>query len=187
MNAVTSAFGTKRTRRPAQLMSALEGNADTQSGARIYACTCWSNSPASHRLLPHQRSSIPRMASHGALRPNTDFLNRINLIPPVQTPSEKYSASLPTQIISISPPSRSSRGALAIVTNVGAGCGGRGSVGRADAVAGRFSVSDPGARTNDVASVFTNASADVHMPLRPPGEDRSRTAKPCGPGTRCWC
>ena len=31
------------------------------------------------------------------------------------------------------------RGALAIVTNVGTGCGGRGSVGRVDVIAGRFS------------------------------------------------
>jgi hypothetical protein len=34
-------------------------------------------------------------------------------------------------------PSRSERGALAIVTNVGMGCGGRGSVGRVIVVAGR--------------------------------------------------
>jgi hypothetical protein len=35
--------------------------------------------------------------------------------------------------------SRSERGALAIVTNVGMGCGGRGSAGRAEMVAGRAS------------------------------------------------
>ena len=38
------------------------------------------------------------------------------------------------------------RGALAIVTNVGMGCGGRGSVGRVIAIAGRFYVSDRAAR-----------------------------------------
>jgi hypothetical protein len=36
------------------------------------------------------------------------------------------------------PPSRPKRGALAIVTNVGAGCGGRGSVGRATESQGGF-------------------------------------------------
>ena len=35
------------------------------------------------------------------------------------------------------PPSRLERGALAIVTNVGVGCGGRSSVGRAKGIAGR--------------------------------------------------
>jgi hypothetical protein len=37
---------------------------------------------------------------------------------------------------------------LAIVTNVGMGCGGRGNVGRASVVAGRFSVSNQSAQTN---------------------------------------
>jgi hypothetical protein len=37
---------------------------------------------------------------------------------------------------------------LAIVTNVGAGCGGRGSARALEAIAGRISVSDPGAQTN---------------------------------------
>ena len=64
------------------------------------------------------------------------------------------------------PPSRLERGALAIVTNVGAGCGGRGSVGRVIAIAGRFSVSDDAA-------------------CRRPA--LQRTAKLCGPDTRCWC
>jgi hypothetical protein len=102
-----------------------------------------------------------------ALHPIINFMNRINLLLPVQSLPEKYSPSHFPQISLITPPSRSSRGALAIVTNVGTGCGGRGSVGRAIVVAGRFSVSDRGARTNDVASVFTNASAVVHMPPRP--------------------
>jgi len=38
---------------------------------------------------------------------------------------------------------------LAIVTNVGVGCGGRGSVGRANVIAGRFSVSDGSAPDDD--------------------------------------
>jgi hypothetical protein len=65
------------------------------------------------------------------LRAATNFLNQINPIPPVQPHFQKYSPSHQTQIKSITPPSRPERGALAIVTNVGMGCGGRGSVGRA--------------------------------------------------------
>src|SRR6201999_1888134 len=34
---------------------------------------------------------------------------------------------------------------------------------------------------------LVNVLPVVHMPAKPPGDDRSRTAKPCGPGTRCWC
>jgi hypothetical protein len=60
-----------------------------------------------------------------------NFLKRINLICPVQSHLQKYFASRLTQIRSISSAVLSLRGALAIVTNVGAGCGGRGSVLRA--------------------------------------------------------
>jgi hypothetical protein len=49
---------------------------------------------------------------------------------PVQPPLQKYSASLFTQITFKTPAVPSLAGALAIVTNVGMGCGGRGSVGR---------------------------------------------------------
>src|SRR5882724_3323489 len=55
----------------------------------------------------------------------------INVIPPVQSHPQKYFRIHPTQIKSISLAIPSRGGALAIVTNVGAGCGGRGSVGRA--------------------------------------------------------
>ena len=63
-------------------------------------------------------------------------------------------------------PSCPERGALAIVTNVGTGRGGRGSVARA---------------------------SDVHRAMFVSERERARramllrTAKPCGPGTRCWC
>src|SRR6266702_3595453 len=68
-------------------------------------------------------------------------------------------------------------GALAIVTNVGMGCGGRGSVGRASMIAGRFAVSD--LRAPDERRL---------SPAKPFGEDGwLRTAKACGSGTRCWC
>jgi hypothetical protein len=48
----------------------------------------------------------------------------------VQPPLQKNSASPQTQIKTITRAVLSRGGALAIVTNVGAGCGGRGSVGR---------------------------------------------------------
>jgi hypothetical protein len=58
---------------------------------------------------------------------------------------------------------------LAIVTNVGAGCGGRGSAGaRGESQGGSF----------DLVSDVSHAHDERHW---------SRTAKPCGPGTRCWC
>jgi hypothetical protein len=44
----------------------------------------------------------------------------------VQPLSQKYFRSHPKQITFLSPPSGPGRGALAIVTNVGIGCGGRG-------------------------------------------------------------
>src|SRR5260221_14295136 len=58
-------------------------------------------------------------------------------------------------------------GRFAIVTDVGAGCGGRGSVGRANVIAGS-------------ASAGERSRARRRTALK-------RTAKPCGPGTRCWC
>ena len=57
-------------------------------------------------------------------------------------------------------------GASAIVTNVGVGCGGRGSVGRASMIAGRF---------------FRERSSRARRTML------MRTAKACGSGTRCWC
>jgi hypothetical protein len=53
-----------------------------------------------------------------------------------------------------------------IVTDVGMGCGGRGSVGRATGSQG--------------GSIRERSTARRRPALR-------RTAKPCGPGTRCWC
>jgi hypothetical protein len=75
---------------------------------------------------------------------------------------------------------------LAIVTNVGAGCGGRGSVGR-----------DCGRRAvlrERSCNARTNGASTPPLKLRPAARGRLRnwrrllrTAKPCGPGTRCWC
>ena len=64
------------------------------------------------------------MVRAGAIRqrafsPNADLLNRIKLIPPVQSPRKKYFPSPSTQITSIFPPSRPTEGRLAIVTDAG--------------------------------------------------------------------
>jgi hypothetical protein len=66
---------------------------------------------------------------HCALRATTNLINQINPIPPIQLCPQKYLPSRQPQITPITPPSHPSRGALAIVTNVGMRCGGRGSVG----------------------------------------------------------
>ena len=63
----------------------------------------------------------------GGLRPTRRANQQIRVQPPLQ----KYFRSRRTQITFISPPFDPERGALAIVTNVGVGCGGRGSVVRA--------------------------------------------------------
>jgi hypothetical protein len=54
--------------------------------------------------------------------------NPCRLIWPVQSAPEKYSGFHRSQISGLSRPFRSGKGALAIVTNVGTGCGGRSSV-----------------------------------------------------------
>jgi hypothetical protein len=64
---------------------------------------------------------------YAALRVQDDLLNWIRLIWVVQSPSQKYSGSLLTQITSISAaiPAHT-KGRFAIVTDVGSGCDGRG-------------------------------------------------------------
>jgi hypothetical protein len=90
---------------------------------------------------------------------------RANQQNPVKPLRRKYSCSHLTQISGRSLPSRPERGALAIVTNVGTGCGGRGSV---------------GAQGDRRAVIRERFTARRRTTLK-------RTAKPCGPGTRCWC
>jgi len=71
------------------------------------------------------------------LRVNKKFLNHFKLICPVQSCAKKESPSRETQI---SPKSRHpgpQEGRIAIVTNVGPGCGGRESAGRVMRIAGR--------------------------------------------------
>ena len=60
------------------------------------------------------------------MRVKSNLLKRFNLICPVQTPLQKYFCLRLTQITCVFPSSRPERGALAIVTDVGAGSGGRG-------------------------------------------------------------
>jgi hypothetical protein len=79
---------------------------------------------ASHRCQA-VRTRLP--GSAGVLRENADLLKRINVIWVVQSPSQKYSRSLLTQItcISLAIPAHT-EGRFAIVTDVGLGCDGRG-------------------------------------------------------------
>jgi hypothetical protein len=67
-----------------------------------------------------------------ALRAQPDLLSRINLMLAVQCCPQKDSLSRLTQITRIfRAVSSLNEGRIAIVTDVGMGCGGRGSVGRA--------------------------------------------------------
>jgi hypothetical protein len=66
------------------------------------------------------------------------ILSRINVICTVQPSSQKYTCFRLPQISAITPASHPlNEGRIAIVTDVGMGCGGRGSVGRAIVIAGR--------------------------------------------------
>jgi hypothetical protein len=60
--------------------------------------------------------AIPARAG---LRAKPYFLNRINVICPVQSGLQKYSGFRAPQITFITPPSRPTRGALAIVIDAG--------------------------------------------------------------------
>jgi hypothetical protein len=76
---------------------------------------------------------------YDALRQNANLSKRINVIWVVQSCLKKYSAMLVGQIISTT--SRHpvpNEGRIAIVTDVGTGCGGRGSVARATWLQGGF-------------------------------------------------
>jgi len=61
------------------------------------------------------------------IREKSGLSSRINVICPVQSLLQKYFCFSEMQISLCDLPSRPERGALAIVTNVGAGSGGRGS------------------------------------------------------------
>ena len=124
------------------------------------------------------------------LRAQPNLLSAIKLMLSVQSHPKKYSRFRHAQISATNTASHPSRGALAIVTNVGMGCGGRGSVGRErDRRASPLDfVSDrPARRTNGAALRLRKNFGGSALSGEALGEDGSRTAKPCGPGTRCWC
>jgi hypothetical protein len=87
----------------------------------------------------------------------------------VKPRNQKYSASRSPQITRTTPPiPRPQEGRIAIVTDVGCGERWPQSAGRAD----RFS-------QGGLQACEREPRADERRLLR--------TAKPCGPGTRCWC
>ena len=100
--------------------------------------------------------AAPPRAITVALCAVRDLLNRIDLMLAVQSCLQKFRFALdPNHFISSAVPFR--RGALAIVTNVGAGCGGRGSVGRAkERRAGLSRERSTGAQTNGAIRVRQN-------------------------------
>jgi hypothetical protein len=75
----------------------------------------------------------------GSTHPTTLVYPTGKSVNPVQPPLQKYSASRFTQIKSISPAVPSHRGAARDRHERGAGCGGRGSVGRVRGSQGRLS------------------------------------------------
>jgi len=100
------------------------------------------------------------------LKPNS--ANQIKLIWVVQSPRKKYSASHSTQITGLSPAVLfPARGAVARRHERGTGCGGRESVGAPWRSQGELNLVSGSGRAGRTAF--------------------ERTAKPCGPDTRCWC
>jgi hypothetical protein len=87
------------------------------------------------------------------LREKSNLLKRINVICPVQSPLQKYFCFSEIEIRLRDLPSRPERGALAIVTNVGAGSSGRGSARAQIVIAGRiFRERSDGTQTNGTAA-----------------------------------
>jgi len=122
------------------------------------------------------------------LRIAANFLNQINPIPPVQSPPSKIFRFLfPPNQRHNSPVSSSLRGAY------------RDRHGRWD---GMRWTRQRRARDRGRRAVIRERSEARRRPMllpdsfklcgsalsaKPLGEDGPRTAKPCGPGTRCWC
>src|SRR5882762_8394460 len=107
-----------------------------------------------------------RMRASLALRGNDDLLKQFNLICPVQSHLQKFSASPLTQITSISLAVSSHEGGVSRSSRTRGGMRWTRQRRACDVIAGRGLVSD-------------QRHADERR--------YSRTAKPCGPGTRCWC
>jgi hypothetical protein len=82
------------------------------------------------------------LRDRAALREKSNLLKRIKVICLVQSPWQKHFCFSEIEVRLYDLPSRPGRGALAIVTNVGAGCGGRGSARAQGVIAGRVLI-DP--------------------------------------------
>jgi hypothetical protein len=85
--------------------------------------TAWpGSSSVPERVDAHRRAPIPAIVGLIFLRAQSDLLNRIKLMLPVQSSPQKYLRFLLTQITSMSlAPRPTHKGRFAIVTDVGLG------------------------------------------------------------------
>ena len=135
------------------------------------------------RRANHPLAAAPNgsKASHYRLRVKSSFLKHFKLILAVQSARKKYSASRRPQINGFIAPSASSKRDVRVVTNVEAGCGGRGGVEKtSDAAADGEIVwswrSDAGAK---VAELSANDGGNQAWS---PGRARSKPLKPFAQG-----
>ena|SRR5438445_11754964 len=108
---------------------------------------------------------------------------------PVQPSHKKYSASHSPQITPTTPAiPRPQEGRIAIVTDVGCGERWPRHAGRATRLRRVSLLMSEGRAPTNGANFPLSPEFDgqVPGPANPLGEDGSRTAKPCGPGARCW-
>jgi hypothetical protein len=124
------------------------------------------------------------------LRLKRKFHSDFNLICAVQTSRKKYSISRFSQItvLVVAIPFRQ-EGRIARRHERGTGCDGRESAGTPTLSQGGMNpVSDRAARRTNGVSAFAEVRLNSGCARRSYfGEDGSRTAKPCGLDTRCWC
>jgi hypothetical protein len=111
------------------------------------------------------------------------------VICPVQSLSQKYSCFRQTLITSISPPSRPGTRGVSRSSRTRDGMRWTWQRRARNGIAGRSLTArerSTGARTNG-ASTPSSKLGGRHMAGRSVWRRLLRTAKPCGPGTRCWC
>jgi hypothetical protein len=114
------------------------------------------------------REKIPdRHAAQNLVREKTNFPSQINLIWVVQPQLQKYSPSQPPQFSGLIAPFRPGKGRIAIVTN-----------------AGRNVVDATAPARKMIAGRIVRSVSGSQRARR---TAKTRTAKPCGPDTRCWC
>jgi hypothetical protein len=121
------------------------------------------------RLFPKEGAGkIPgRLAGQNLLREKTNFPSQINLIWVVQPQLQKYSRSQPPQISGFNAPFRPGKGRIAIVMN-----------------AGRNVVDATAPARKMIAGRIVRSVSGSQRARR---TAKTRTAKPRGPDTRCWC